>query len=911
MNDAAQHEYNRKFVARWLARRPSLRPAYEERIVAAATAAHAGAIGGPENLPVDAVNESIVREERPVLFVRQDRFDKVNATLNGVEARELVGILERAEPRLQPMLPLIGRIDVAGFPGNVDFVGTGWFVAETIVVTNRHVARLIAQQNGARWVFTRGVSGREISASLNTVREFDDLSPDQSRVFRIEEVLYIEKLDGPNDIAFLRVARRTDGTKPVFIPILKTDLENNAPVITVGYPAKASRNIIPDQALMRELFRDRYDIKRAAPGLILATERAGSTEHDCTTLGGNSGSVILDPSGSAAGLHYAGLYRQANYAVPASALRQYVEREGWRQPVEVATRPPARAAEETGAPARPASEVVVTIPLTIKVSLGEAMAPASPDTGSRALPASVSEVETALRQFWISRPAGVLAARVGFSDANEAIGDEPFIAASVLASQLPQVAASAPSHWLGIPVRYFPAEVSEQVDQMPELESVDSIAYDDDQRKGPDFSFATVNEDMTVRAHVGPEYSWDELQAFLSEARKSLVSAIYEFHAPHIRDALAERLEAGTSLTLVMDNATFAKERRPGTAFDRIATFDEWADAYAGQFSRIVAPEGRKGLISDAYHIKVTVRDDGTFWLSSGNWKEHSSPVISQEQRDEIADEDLPGNREWHVVISNATLSRRFRSHILQDFAQSEKLGGGPLPQKGKAKEVEVPLEETLVLERRAPSEILEPLRIHRPVKVKPLLTPDREGAVFCEAVLELIASAKNSLLFQIPYIAMPSNPRADRGYIDELIQALTHKLKTLKEARVLLRSGGSKYSSPTHVAWYFKSKGVDIAERLRRIENHHTKGMIVDGKRVLLGSHNWSKPGVTLNRDASLLFDDEELAAYYARAFRIDWARSTPIGPKRYVKAETMIDSGDSILVPRFERVDLQELRE
>jgi hypothetical protein len=36
----------------------------------------------------------------------------------------------------------------------------------------------------------------------------------------------------------------------------------------------------------------------------------------------------------------------------------------------------------------------------------------------------------------------------------------------------------------------------------------------------------------------------------------------------------------------------------------------------------------------------------------------------------------------------------------------------------------------------------------------------------------------------------------------------------------------------------------------------------------MLLGSHNWSKPGVTLNRDASSLFDDEEMAQYYTEAF-------------------------------------------
>lgn len=50
------------------------------------------------------------------------------------------------------------------------------------------------------------------------------------------------------------------------------------------------------------------------------------------------------------------------------------------------------------------------------------------------------------------------------------------------------------------------------------------------------------------------------------------------------------------------------------------------------------------------------------------------------------------------------------------------------------------------------------------------------------------------------------------------------------------------------------------------------------------IGFHNWSKPGITLNRDASLIFEDEEIASYYGEAFEIDWQRSNHINPKRFV---------------------------
>src|SRR5262249_54292406 len=158
-----------------------------------------------------------------------------------------------------------------------------------------------------------------------------------------------------------------------------------------------------------------------------------------------------------------------------------------------------------------------------------------------------------------------------------------------------------------------------------------------------------VNESMAVTVHVGPEYSWDQLKGFLDDAQGRMVSAMYEFHGLHIKEAIEGALGRGVSLKLVLDNATFSRVEDRTEQFDRVDVFERWAYRFA--FERIVAPEGRQGLISDSYHIKVTVREDDTFWLSSGNWKMGSSqPPITQEQRDHADEVDLPGNREWHVI---------------------------------------------------------------------------------------------------------------------------------------------------------------------------------------------------------------------------------------------------------------------
>jgi len=972
MNVEKRRQFNERFLQRLLARRPQDRPEIEQRLqqeerrvvpetaLADLTLDPTGQI---RRDPRDLALETIVNRERPVLFVRDGEFDLNEVTALGPEAVALVDRMKQQGSRLFSLLPLIGRIDVVNFP-NIDFVGTGWFVNTDIVVTNRHVANLIARWDGRSFAFTRGVGGRTIESSFCNAHEFDDLAPDASRIFKVTEVLYIEPDTGPHDIAFLKVDRRTDGSGPSFIPIAPSDAADEVPVCVIGYPARAPKRIIPDQELMKQLYRDRFDVKRAAPGFTSGLEQ-GSATHDCTTLGGNSGSVVLDlATGLAVGLHYAGIYEENNFAVRASVLTDYIRRKRWNTPPNIETRTPVSPPSATPVSSTPATltpttvpaptspvgsvetgggSVSITIPLTVTVSLGGSqttpmstaavgtaapVSPASPVTRPQPGPTStttgmtppavvdVARVEEVLREFWDQRPAGVLAARVGYFDDADDVGDVPCIAASVKPSELATFELGGAAFYKGVPVRYLPADIEEQLEALPTFESVDSISYDDDARTGERFSFAPVNEPMEITLHVGPEYSWEILEEFLKDANGRMVSAIYEFHAPHVKDAIEDRLNTGASLTLVMDNATFSKVKNPDDTFDRVAVFEDWDKDFT--FSRIVAPEGTTGLISDAYHIKVTVRDDDTFWLSSGNWKAGSSqPIITQEQRDKATEEDLPGNREWHVVIKNKKLASRFRNHILQDFSRSEDLGGGPLSPSLMNETlslmdqtfVDIPIEEAVVLERRPPSQVLEPKKINKKVKVRPLLTPDQEGAVYCEAVLDLITSAHHSLLFQIPYIGMPSNPQQDRGFIDELIRALTAKLKTLDDARVLLRSGGSRFSAPAHAAWFFKSKGVDIKNRLRVIEDHHTKGMIVDGRRVLLGSHNWSKPGVSLNRDASLLFDDEEVAQYYTDAFEIDWNRANPVKPKRFIKEAVVFEAVGDAPPPGFQRVRLSDL--
>ncbi|HUR80342.1 MAG TPA: phospholipase D-like domain-containing protein [Thermoanaerobaculia bacterium] len=917
MHEEHRRKHNEEFIRRLIKRRPELAPQLEyllkRRTEEAAGMAMEGLdTGAPPEPAVEIALETIVNDERPVLFVVNDRLDTNQVTIKGIEAQDLVGKMKTADEWLSKLMPLVGRVDVSNFPG--EYVGTGWFVDENIVVTNRHVASLIARHDGRKFVFKLGVGNRPIGSDFNTTHEFDDTGFDASRNFKVDEVLYIEPDAGPNDIAFLKVRRRASGVVPKSMPVARTDVGAERLVCAIGYPARASRRVIPDQQLMDELYRGKFDIKRAAPGFTTPMA-GGTTRHDCTTLGGNSGSVVIDlVTKEAVGLHFAGLYQETNFAVRASVLRQYIDGKRWNQPLVVNTRTPKR--EDASAAAAQAQSTVttsdagvvnITVPLEISLRLGTPIT--GPVTATVTSSSSMKkDPESVAIDFWRSRPEGVTGVRVGYEETEDGISDEPFLSVSAPASKLDEIAAAGPKQVGGLAVRYEAADVLEQLESDVTQEGkTTTISYDDDARTGEEFSFDPVTEQMELRLHVGPEYSWDELHQFLDESKGHLVSAMYEFHAVSVKDAIEARLDDGASMTLVLDNATFVPVKNEDEEIHAEDVFDDWRERF--DFDYQIVPEGATGLIANSYHIKVTVRDDNKFWLSSGNWKMKSSqPVVTENDRLNIDEKDLPGNREWHVIVKNKTLAGRFRSHINQDFNTSRELAGEESPESALA-DVMVDVPAGIELERKKPSRLLEPKTISGKFKVQPLLTPDDEGGVFTRAVVDLIKSAKKSLLFQIPYIKAPSKPGEHRGNIDDLLDALIDRLKTLEDGRVII-SGGSDLSSPAHVAWYFKSKGVDIKKCLKVMDKHHTKGMVVDGKRVLIGSHNWSPDGVTLNRDASLIIHAPDAANYYAEAFEIDWERANSVAPKKFVKKPKEVREAVGGEAPEgYVRVPLKEV--
>ena len=212
---------------------------------------------------------------------------------------------------LRDAFDCVGRIDVPGSPQG--FQGTGFLVHDNLIITNRHVLQVTADwQADGSWKVKPGAAidfGHEFNAreSLNrrALKRVVFAGPDPIRNFidhkKLDLALFeLEPVAAPE--ARPRIVLGIDGTANWAQP--------QRQLYIVGYPGSPA----PGQAplnLLELLFQSTFGHKRIAPGELMTAQAGVHTwtiAHDATTLGGNSGSVVLlvDHEQVAAGLHYGG-----------------------------------------------------------------------------------------------------------------------------------------------------------------------------------------------------------------------------------------------------------------------------------------------------------------------------------------------------------------------------------------------------------------------------------------------------------------------------------------------------------------------------------------------------------------------------------------------------------------------------
>jgi phosphatidylserine/phosphatidylglycerophosphate/cardiolipin synthase-like enzyme len=68
-------------------------------------------------------------------------------------------------------------------------------------------------------------------------------------------------------------------------------------------------------------------------------------------------------------------------------------------------------------------------------------------------------------------------------------------------------------------------------------------------------------------------------------------------------------------------------------------------------------------------------------------------------------------------------------------------------------------------------------------------------------------------------------------------------------------------------------SKGFNVRYATKAYKTTHSKIMIVDGKRLLVGSHNFSNSALYKNREASVIIADAATVKEFTAEYETDWA--------------------------------------
>jgi S1-C subfamily serine protease len=171
------------------------------------------------------------------------------------------------------------------------------------------VAQEFCARVGPAWTFRQGMTSR--------IDFLGELGSTTSVEFEITDVIGLHE---KHDLALLRVQSVSPDGRVLPDPLSVAASEPRdllgRDVYVVGYPALDSRRNEPEQ--LRQIFAEVYDVKRLQPGRTVGYSTMYSAiEHDCSTLGGNSGSPVVDlETHQVIGLHFGGRFGVGNYAVP-------------------------------------------------------------------------------------------------------------------------------------------------------------------------------------------------------------------------------------------------------------------------------------------------------------------------------------------------------------------------------------------------------------------------------------------------------------------------------------------------------------------------------------------------------------------------------------------------------------------
>jgi S1-C subfamily serine protease len=237
-----------------------------------------------------------------------------------------------------PELTPEGHGDIADFP----FVGTGFYVGQNLVLTNRHVVQPWVADDRAQSLKS-SVSGQP------RLRKLMAFFPDQAQPITLKL-----KQTAREDVAVCAMDEKDIPAKLPVIPLEKdsTEVIGNI-VVTMGYPSGPDRLMaLLDESEARSL-QSRYGSLESQLGYLAQSKRiqplttqgnitdtdVRKIVYDARTGEGGSGGPLFGPSGRVIGITFAIFTENtaSNFAVPIRYALSLLDKSGWTPPASPET----------------------------------------------------------------------------------------------------------------------------------------------------------------------------------------------------------------------------------------------------------------------------------------------------------------------------------------------------------------------------------------------------------------------------------------------------------------------------------------------------------------------------------------------------------------------------------------------
>lgn len=354
----------------------------------------------------------------------------------------------------------------------------------------------------------------------------------------------------------------------------------------------------------------------------------------------------------------------------------------------------------------------------------------------------------------------------------------------------------------------------------------------------------TVNG--TAWPALAPQGSYAVMREVLRGAERSVRGSVYLLTSASIARDLADALDRGVQVELLVDGSPV------GGVPEEEARILEGLVERGAEVHVLRSGEGFRRRY-DALHAKTLVVDGEVVVVGSENWATSSHPPGG-----------VRGNRGWVLAVEDRRLARAVERVLRLDGNASrpdvhpvQGVGGGSLPPRPLA---------------RAPPSV-EPVAL-RNASVRVVVAPDTA----LPAVMELLEGAERSVAVEL--LSLDASWRGGWG---PLVTGLVDAAHRGVHVRVLLDgtytdpATGAPRNAPARDLLRDVARRGDLPLEARILEGDaflkvHSKGLVVDGERVLVGSMNWGPAGFLRNREMGLVVEDPHVAGVYQRSFDALW---------------------------------------